>query len=205
MEQINNYKDLLKYLEELKKEEKKTILVHACCAPCSTEVIDFLKEYFNITINYYNPNTYPESEYELRYSQFEKLPFKFDLIKGEYESNKYDDAVRGLEHLGEFSKRCYKCFYLRLDETAKKAKSLSFDYFTTTLSISPYKNSTWINEIGRELEKKYNVKFLYSDFKKQEGYKKSIILSKEFDLYRQEYCGCKYSKEEKENKIKKEE
>ena len=200
MEQITNYKDFLKKIEEIKKEGKKKILIHACCAPCSSEVIDFLKDIFDITILYYNPNIYPQEEYEKRYDQFILLPYQFCLIKGKYEDDKYYEAIKGYEDLGEFSQRCYKCFYLRMEETAKKAKELGFDYFTTTLSISPYKNSKWINEIGYELEKKYNVNYLYSDFKKQEGYKKSIELSKEFGLYRQEYCGCVYSLKESEEK-----
>ena len=200
MEQITNYKDFLKKIEEIKKEGKKRILIHACCAPCSSEVIDFLKDIFDITILYYNPNIYPQEEYEKRYDQFTLLPYQFCLIKGKYEDDKYYEAIKGYEDLGEFSQRCYKCFYLRMEETAKKAKELGFDYFTTTLSISPYKNSKWINEIGYELEKKYNVNYLYSDFKKQEGYKKSIELSKEYGLYRQEYCGCVYSLKESEEK-----
>ena len=200
MEQITNYKDFLKKIEEIKKEGKKKILIHACCAPCSSEVIDFLKDIFDITILYYNPNIYPQEEYEKRYDQFTLLPYQFDLIKGKYEDDKYYEAIKGYEDLGEFSQRCYKCFYFRMEECAKIAKENHFDYFTTTLSISPYKNSKWINEIGYELEKKYNVNYLYSDFKKQEGYKKSIELSKEYGLYRQEYCGCVYSLKESEER-----
>lgn len=200
MEQITNYKDFLKKIEEIKKEGKKKILIHACCAPCSSEVIDFLKDIFDITILYYNPNIYPQEEYEKRYDQFTLLPYQFGLIKGKYEDDKYYEAIKGYEDLGEFSQRCYKCFYLRMEECARFAKDNHFDYFTTTLSISPYKNSKWINEIGYELEKKYNVNYLYSDFKKQEGYKKSIELSKEYGLYRQEYCGCVYSLKESEEK-----
>ena len=200
MEQITNYKNFLKKIEEIKKESKKKILIHACCAPCSSEVIDFLKDIFDITILYYNPNIYPQEEYEKRYDQFTLLPYQFGLIKGKYEDDKYYEAIKGYEDLGEFSQRCYKCFYFRMEECAKIAKENHFDYFTTTLSISPYKNSKWINEIGYELEKKYNVNYLYSDFKKQEGYKKSIELSKEYGLYRQEYCGCVYSLKESEGK-----
>lgn len=196
MEEIKSYKEFLEKIEDLKQEPKKRILIHACCGPCSSEVIDFLKDVFDITIYYYNPNIYPKEEYEKRYDQFSLLPYKFDIVKGEYEESKYYDAIKGCEDLGEFSKRCYKCFYFRLEEAAKYASANHFDYFTTTLSISPYKNSKWINEIGYELSKKYNIEYLYSDFKKQEGYKKSIELSKKYKLYRQEYCGCKYSKEE---------
>lgn len=196
MEEIKSYKEFLEKIEDLKQEPKKKILIHACCGPCSSEVIDFLKDVFDITIYYYNPNIYPKEEYEKRYDQFSLLPYKFDIVKGDYEESKYYDAIKGYEDLGEFSKRCYKCFYFRLEEAAKYASVHHFDYFTTTLSISPYKNSKWINEIGYELSKKYNTEYLYSDFKKQEGYKKSIELSKKYKLYRQEYCGCKYSKEE---------
>ena len=196
MEEIKSYKEFLTKIEALKQEPKKKILIHACCGPCSSEVIDFLKDVFDITIYYYNPNIYPKEEYEKRYDQFSLLPYKFDIVKGDYEESKYYDAIKGYEDLGEFSKRCYKCFYFRLEETAIYASVHHFDYFTTTLSISPYKNSKWINEIGYELSKKYNIEYLYSDFKKQEGYKKSIELSKKYKLYRQEYCGCKYSMEE---------
>ncbi|MBO7078287.1 MAG: epoxyqueuosine reductase QueH [Bacilli bacterium] len=200
MEEIKSYKEFLEKIEDLKQEPKKKILIHACCGPCSSEVIDFLKDVFDITIYYYNPNIYPKEEYEKRYDQFSLLPYKFDIVKGEYEESKYYDVIKGYEDLGEFSKRCYKCFYFRLEEAAIYASVHHFDYFTTTLSISPYKNSKWINEIGYELSKKYNIEYLYSDFKKQEGYKKSIELSKKYKLYRQEYCGCKYSMEEAKSK-----
>ena len=199
MEQIviDNYKDFLKFIEDFKYlEKKKTLLIHACCAPCSSEVLDLLSEYFDITIHYYNPNIYPLDEYEKRYKEFSKLPYKYNIIKEEYISLDYDEAVKGYENLGEFSLRCYKCFELRLEKTCILAKKENYDFFTTTLSISPYKKSSWINEIGYRLSEKYGVKYLYSDFKKQDGYKKSIALSLEYDLYRQHYCGCKYSLEE---------
>lgn len=197
MEQINNYNDYLKLLDEIKKlDSRPKLLIHACCAPCSSEVLNELKEYFEITVYYYNPNIYPLEEYEKRYDEFSKLPYEYDLIKGEYDESIYDKAVEGLENLGEFSTRCYKCFEFRLEESARYAKENGYDYFTTTLSISPYKKSTWINEIGNRLALKYNINYLYSDFKKKEGYKKSIELSKKYNLYRQHYCGCKYSKME---------
>ena len=197
MEQINSYKDFLKKLEEIKKGVKKKLLVHACCCPCSSEVIDFLKDYFDITIYYYNPNIYPKDEYDKRYNEFEKLPYDFKLVNGTYDESIYDNAVKGYEKEGEFSKRCYKCFLFRMEEACKYAKDNNYDYFTTTLSISPYKNSKWINEIGYMLESKYHMNYLYSDFKKMDGYKKSIELSNKYNLYRQDYCGCKYSLEEK--------
>lgn len=191
---MNCYNDYLKFINELReKKVKPSLLIHACCAPCSSEVLEELSEVFDVSIYYYNPNIYPLEEYEKRYEEFTKLPYKYKMIKGEYDENAYDQSVLGLENLGEFSKRCYKCFEFRLEETCIKAKEENFDYFTTTLSISPYKKSLWINEIGFCLSEKYGVKYLYSDFKKKEGYKKSIELSKKYNLYRQHYCGCKYS------------
>ena len=155
-----------------------------------------MKQHADITIYYYNPNTYPFEEYIKRYEEFKKLPYPFDIINEEYNEQEYLDYVKEYNHLKEGSLRCYKCYELRLKQTAKKAKELGFDFFTTTLSISPYKSSKWINELGFKYSEEYGVKFLYSDFKKNEGYKKSIMLSKEFDLYRQEYCGCRYSIDE---------
>lgn len=194
---IDNYKDFLKYIEGFKDLEiKKSLLIHACCAPCSSEVLDLLSDYFDITIYYYNPNIYPLDEYDKRYNEFKKLPYKYKIIKEEYNQDEYDNAVNGYENLGEFSMRCYKCFELRLEKTCALAKKEKFDFFTTTLSISPYKNSSWINEIGYRISLKYGLNYLFSDFKKQDGYKKSIALSFKYDLYRQHYCGCKYSLEE---------
>ena len=181
--------------------EKVKLLIHACCAPCSSEVLNELKQHADITIYYYNPNTYPYEEYIKRYDEFNKLPYSFDIINEEYNEQEYLDFVNGYTHLKEGSLRCYKCYELRLKQTAKKAKELGFDYFTTTLSISPYKNSKWINELGFKFSEEYNVKFMYSDFKKNDGYKKSIVLSKEYNLYRQEYCGCRFSIEEMKERV----
>lgn len=181
--------------------EKVKILIHACCAPCSSEVLNELKQHADITIYYYNPNTYPYEEYIKRYDEFNKLPYSFDIINEQYNEQEYLDFVNGYTHLKEGSLRCYKCYELRLKQTAKKAKELGFDYFTTTLSISPYKNSKWINELGFKFSEEYNVKFMYSDFKKNDGYKKSIVLSKEYNLYRQEYCGCRFSIEEMKERV----
>jgi len=189
-------------LEKYKKfinsptEQKIKILIHACCAPCSSEVINELQKHAEITIYYYNPNTYPYEEYIKRYDEFNKLPYSFSIINEQYNEQEYLDYVDEFKTLKEGSIRCYKCYELRIKQTAKKAKELGFDYFTTTLSISPYKNSKWINELGKKYSEEYKVNFLYSDFKKNEGYKKSIVLSKEYDLYRQEYCGCRYSVDE---------
>ena len=155
-------------------------------------------------IIYYNPNIEPKAEYEKR--KQEEIRFikeyhsknKLDLIDCDYDNNLYHDAIKGLEHLGERSPRCHKCYYLRLDKTAEKAKELNYDYFGTTLTVSPYKDSKILNEIGSSLSAKYGIKYLYSDFKKQNGYLHSIQLAKQYNLYRQDYCGCIYSKEERE-------
>ena len=199
---INNYKEFKAFLEKLDSRPK--LLLHSCCAPCSSYVITFLDKYFDITIFYSNDNIYPVSEFNKRLDEEIKFCLKINpnikVIYDEYEYNDYLNAIKGKENLGERSPRCYECYKFRLEKTAKKAKELGYDYFTTTLSISPHKNSTWINEIGNVLESEYNVKYLYSDFKKEEGYKRSIELSKEYGLYRQDYCGCVYSLNEKSTK-----
>lgn len=196
---MQSYKDFLDMLKSL--EDKPKLLLHVCCAPCSSHPLLLLKEYFNITILYSNDNIYPYSEYEYRLNEVieftNKIDSKINVIALDYNDKDFYDAIKGLEKLGEKSKRCYECYKLRLTKTAQMASKLKMDYFTTVLSISPHKNDKWINEIGYELEKIYDVKFLYSNFKKDEGYKKSIILSKEYNLYRQDYCGCIFSKEER--------
>ena len=175
------------------------ILLHSCCAPCSSQVITLLTEYFDITILYYNPNIYPKDEYIKRKEEQIKLineiehKNKIDIIDCDYENKIYENTIKGLENEPEGGKRCQQCFILRLEKTAQIAKKLNYNYFSTTLTVSPHKNSTIINNIGYELEKKYNIKWLPSDYKKEEGYKKSIELSKKYNLYRQDYCGCKYS------------
>jgi len=198
---INNYNEFKEFLNKL--EYRPKILLHACCAPCSSHTILLLSKYFDITIFYSNDNIYPYSEYKMRLDEIIKftneLNIGIDVIYNEYNENDYNNAVKGLEQLGERSKRCYSCYKLRLEKTAIKAKELNYDYFSTTLSISPYKVEKWINEIGYELENKYGIKYLYSNFKKDDGYKHSIELSKEYGLYRQDYCGCKYSIEERDN------
>lgn len=191
---IDSYQLLKKFLSE-KKENKPTLLLHSCCAPCSSYVLEFLKEAFNITVYFYNPNIYPEEEYQKRLDEFKKLG-NYKMIADNYEPQTYYQAIKGLEDISEGGARCFACYEIRLAKAAKLAKEKHFDYFTTTLSISPYKNSRKINEIGQMLANKYGVKFLYSDFKKEDGYKKSIILSKELGLYRQHYCGCIYSLQE---------
>ena len=196
---IENYKDFKKFITTLEYTPK--LLLHSCCAPCSSHVLILLKAYFDITVFYSNDNIYPEEEYLKRLDEemmfCNQLDPEIKVIYDTYKKEDYDQIVKGYETLGERSQRCYACYKLRLEKTASKAKALGFDFFTTTLSISPYKNSQWINEIGQALEKKYGVSFLYSDFKKEEGYKHSIALSKTYHLYRQEYCGCQYSLEER--------
>ena len=196
-----------KILEKKCKEELKNVdfnhkklLLHSCCAPCSSHVITYLSKYFDITILYYNPNIAPEEEYLKRKSEQIKLigmldtPNKLDFIDCDYDNDKYNELVKGYELCPEKGERCTICFNLRIEKTAKIAKDNKYDYFCTTLSVSPYKNAKLINKIGEDMEKKYNVKWLHSDFKKDNGYKHSIELSHKYVLYRQDYCGCVYSK-----------
>lgn len=198
---IENYKDFLKLISSF--ENKPKLLLHACCAPCSSHVIILLSKYFDITMFFSNDNIYPKEEFYTRADELNRFCNEIDsnikVICDDYLPDDYYNCVKGLEKLGEKSKRCYNCYKLRLEKTAKLAESLKFDYFTTTLSISPYKLEKWINEIGYGLEQKYNVKYLYSNFKKDNGYINSINLSKEYNLYRQDYCGCIYSLEERKN------
>ena len=179
--------------------EKPVLLLQCCCAPCSSAVLERLKEHFNLKLYFYNPNIYPEEEYNKRFAQLEKLlekteyPNGIETVVARYNQNEFFEAVKGLENEKEGGKRCTQCFILRLEETAKKAKEIGADYFCTTLTVSPHKNSELLNQIGIKTGEKYGVKFLQSDFKKKEGYKRSTELSKEYDLYRQNYCGCKFS------------
>ena len=194
-----NYNDLME--EEIKNlNGKPKLLLHACCGVCSSSVIERLYTYFDITILYYNPNIYPKAEYMKRLVALEEIidKMKLDvrLIELGYLHREFKDKVKGLEKEKEGGERCNKCFYLRLEESAKFAKRNNFDYFTTTLSVSPYKNSQKLNEIGKMLEEKYDIKYLYSDFKKKEGYKRSNELSNKYGIYRQHYCGCEYSLKE---------
>lgn len=194
-------------LESIKNNSiKPKLLLHACCGPCSSYTIEYLSNYFNITIYYYNPNIYPEVEYIRRKEELKKFIKQFNnkinVIEELYNPEEYYKSIKGLEKLGERSERCYKCYELRLEKSAKYAKENNYDYFTTTLSISPYKNAEWINEIGEKLQDKYDIKYLFADFKKKNGYKRSLELSKEYKLYRQDYCGCVYSKQEREAIVK---
>ena len=196
-----NYQALMeKEFENIEKGGKKpTLLLQCCCAPCSSAVLERLKEHFDLKIYFYNPNIYPQEEYEKRLGEFEKLLFsprfaeKIEMVPSEYRQGDFENAIKGYEKEKEGGARCEKCFRLRLFETAKKAKETGADYFCTTLTVSPHKNAELLNKIGEEAEKEYGVKFLRSDFKKKEGYKRSIELSNELNLYRQNYCGCKYS------------
>jgi len=202
MKKTNQLDDLLKNID---LKNPPTLLLHSCCGPCSSYVLTYLSDYFKITVFYYNPNISPIEEYEERKKEQQKLieklntKNKISYIEGTYDNDSFEKLSVGLEKEKEGNRRCSRCFYLRLNETAVNAKNLNFEYFTTTLTISPYKDSYKLNKIGQILEKKYGVKYLYSDFKKNDGYKKSIELSKKYNLYRQNYCGCIYSKMERED------
>ena len=194
-----NYQLKMEEILEQNKDKTPTLLLHSCCAPCSSYVLEYLTNYFDITILFYNPNISSCEEYDKRLKELKRLvkemPHKnrIDIVEGKYEPEVFYDMAKGLEDVREGGERCFKCYLLRLEEAAKYAKSKNFDYFTTTLSISPHKNAQKLNEIGEELENKYDIKYLYADFKKKNGYKRSIELSKEYHLYRQDFCGCIYS------------
>lgn len=196
---MNYQKELDSILENL-DSNNKTLLLHSCCAPCSSYVLEYLSSYFKITVLYYNPNISPVEEYNKRKEEqirlINELNKDIKIMDVNYENELFEKIAHGLENEKEGGARCKKCYYLRLEKTALTAKENNFDYFATTLTVSPYKNSTAINEIGKFLEEKYQVKYLCSDFKKKEGYKRSIELSKIYGLYRQDYCGCIYSKRE---------
>ena len=199
---MNYQKELDMTLEKLTKEERvPKLLLHSCCAPCSSYVLEYLSQYFEITVFYYNPNIYPESEYTKRIWEQQKLidelPAKHPIsfMAGPYDKERFYEMASGLEHVKEGGARCMKCYELRLREAAKIAKNAGFDYFTTTLSISPLKKAERLNEIGQRLGEEYEVEYLLSDFKKKNGYKRSIELSKIYGLYRQDYCGCEFSME----------
>ena len=190
---INNYTEFEQFLTDLKERPK--LLLHSCCAPCSTAVLERLLPYFDISVYFYNPNIYPEEEYIKRKNEEIKLLKELDIkyIDTNYENELFKKEIAGLEQEKEGGKRCKECIKMRLQKSAIYAKENDFDFFTTTLSISPHKNSKLINEIGYELEKKYNISYLFSDFKKKDGFKRSIDLSNKYNLYRQNYCGCQYS------------
>ena len=200
IQKINYQKELEKLLKQLEAEQKvPTLLIHSCCAPCSSYVLEYLSDYFKITVLYYNPNIYPESEYTKRILEQQnliwamKFRYPVSFLAGRYDKEKFYDMAAGMEDLREGGARCMKCYELRLREAAAQAAAGEFNYFTTTLSISPLKNAQKLNEIGIRVGKEYGVEYLVSDFKKKNGYKRSIELSKEYGLYRQDYCGCEFS------------
>ena len=201
----NFQKELEKIIEENKKNGVvPSLLLHSCCAPCSSYCLEYLSQYFKITVLYYNPNLFPAGEYERRVSEQKKLvsalPTKYPvtLVEMKGEPEEFYSAVKGLEHIREGGERCFACFKLRLERAARYAKENGFDFFTTTLTISPLKNAQKLNEIGEAVGEKFGVRHLPSDFKKKNGYKRSVELSKVYGLYRQDYCGCVFSKRERE-------
>ena len=203
MNKINYQKELDKITDSLNGDVPKLFL-HSCCAPCSSYTLEYLSNYFDITVYYFNPNISPKAEFDKRYAEqkrlIEALPSKhpIKLVCGEYDYNDFLKIAKGYENVPEGGERCFRCYRMRLESTAKLAKEQGFDYFFTTLSISPLKNSQKINEIGYEVAEKYGIKWLPSDFKKKEVYKRSIELSREYQLYRQNFCGCVFSKENKD-------
>lgn len=221
MDRVRNYqKELDKLIEGLAGGRAPRLFLHSCCAPCSSYVLEYLREYFQITVFYYNPNITEDAEYRKRLAEQKRLiaaynekcgcvesahtqtahcqRYPIEIIEGGYEPECFFGMARGLEDCPEGKERCFACYELRLRETAKRAKAGTYDYFTTTLTISPLKNAVKLNEIGERLAEEYYVNWLPSDFKKRGGYQRSIALSKEYDLYRQDYCGCVYSRRGRE-------
>ena len=205
----NYQRELDKIIEENQKTWiRPSLLLHACCAPCSSYCLEYLAEYFDITVLFYNPNLYPEEEYDKRAKEEEKLIGRMNeklsesgreikLAVSDFDSREFYDKIKGLENCKEGGERCLKCFELRLEKAAEYAKKNNFDYFTTTLTISPLKNAEALNQTGERAGEKFSVKHLPSDFKKKGGYQRSIVLSKEYGLYRQNYCGCVFSLRER--------
>lgn len=200
MAQRNYQRELDSLIIQLQREQRvPTLLLHSCCAPCSSYVLEYLSQYFRITLLYYNPNIYPEEEYQKRITEQMRLITELPLInpvqfmEGRYLPEEFFQIARGFEDVPEGGERCFRCYRLRLTEAALIAKAGGFDYFTTTLSISPLKNAAKLIDIGEELAEQYHVPYLPSDFKKHGGYARSVELSKEYNLYRQNFCGCIYS------------
>lgn len=207
MNKINYQIELDKIIDDLQKENRvPALLLHSCCAPCSSYCLSYLADYFKITIFYYNPNISPAEEYQKRVEEqkrlISELPVKnkVSFAEGKYEPEKYFEMAKGLQNIPEGGERCFKCYEMRQREAAVYAVENGFEFFTTTLSISPHKNAAKLNEIGLKLEKEYGIRYLVSDFKKKGGYLKSIEYSRQYDLYRQNYCGCVYSKMEAEKR-----
>ena len=216
MNAVRNYqKELDKIIEKIQDGQTPRLFLHSCCAPCSSYVLEYLRKYFYITVFYYNPNISMEPEYRKRVEEQKRLIAAYNerletgypiaIIEGDYEPEQFFHIAKGLEDCPEGGERCFACFRLRLKKTVEEAVKGKFDYFATTLTISPLKNAAKLNEIGEELAEKYKIAWLPSDFKKRNGYKRSIELSREYELYRQDYCGCIYSKmeREKQNSVKK--
>lgn len=204
MNQRNYQRELDRLIDSLQAQEVvPTLLLHSCCAPCSSYTLEYLSAYFKITVFYYNPNIYPAQEYEMRLAEqkrfINELPVKYPVsfLEGAYETKRFYEIAKGLEDVPEGGERCFRCYELRMREAAALAKNGGFDYFATTLSISPLKNAKKINEIGERLAQEYGVAHLPSDFKKKNGYKRSVELSAQYGLYRQNYCGCIYSQRER--------
>lgn len=203
---INYQIELDKIINNIKEGQVLKLLLHSCCGPCSSYVLEYLSKYFEITVFYYNPNIYPPEEYSYRVEEQKKIielteaKNPIHLITGEYEAEKFYKMARGLEEVLEGGLRCHKCYEMRLRETARLAKEYDFDYFTTTLSISPHKNSQILNKIAEKISQEEGVKNLPSDFKKNNGYKRSCEITREFGMYRQDYCGCIFSKRESEER-----
>lgn len=204
-----NYQKLMEELicKNCTDKEVPSLLLHSCCAPCSSYCIACLAEFFEVTVFYYNPNIYPAEEYAMRVEEqgrfVREFPTKHPVhfVEGKYDAARFYEMASGMEELPEGGERCFACYELRLRETAEYALSHSFDFFTTTLSISPLKNAAKLNEIGAKLEREYGVRYLFSDFKKKDGYRKSTEISREYQMYRQYYCGCVYSKRDRDRQI----
>lgn len=208
MNKQNYHLKMLEMINEYCDEQKvPKLLLHSCCAPCSSYCLEVLSQYFSVTVFYYNPNIYPPEEYEMRVEEqarfVKEFPAKYPItfVEGAYDTARFYEMAKGMEQLKEGGERCFACYELRLRESAEYAKQHGYDFFTTTLSISPLKNAEKLNEIGKQLEEEYGIKYLYSDFKKQNGYKRSTEISNEYDMYRQYYCGCVYSKKQRDDEI----
>ena len=207
MNKVNYQKALDRMIEGFVREDRTpSLLLHSCCAPCSSYVLEYLSEYFQITVLFYNPNISPEDEYRTRAGELKRLiremPFQnpVQYVDGSYEPERFEQIAAGYEDVPEGGARCGRCFRLRLEEAAIWADRLETDYFTTTLTISPLKNAEWINQIGADVSASHRSVFLPSDFKKRNGYKRSVELSEQYGLYRQDFCGCRFSKAERDAK-----
>lgn len=208
MNKVNYHQKMLELIKENCDENRvPKLLIHSCCAPCSSYCLELLSQYFEVTVFYYNPNIYPPEEYTMRVAEQDRFVKEFpaknkiSFVEANYDTDKFYAMAKGMEHVKEGGERCFACYELRLRETAEFAKANGFDFFTTTLSISPLKNAQKLNEIGSKLELEYDIKYLYSDFKKQNGYKRSTEISDEYEMYRQYYCGCVYSKKQRDDEI----